>query len=185
MPLTSHRPAQSLLEAVIAIGVILVATVSATTVIITTISAGQYSEDKIKAANFAREGVEIVRGIRDSNWLKRAQNVNDVNGNIYSWNTGLAAGSYQAVYIPASASWSLSSSGTPTVITQTGVSYFTQACVGTCTPTKFNRLITVASSNDTFFAASDGPNILVTSTVTWNNHGNKTYTATETIYDWR
>lgn len=76
MPVT-RRTAQSLLEAIIAIGVIMTATLSATTLTVTTITAGQTSEDKILAANLAREGVEIVRGIRDSNWMKTDQNIVD------------------------------------------------------------------------------------------------------------
>lgn len=75
--LSNSRTAQSLLEAIIAIGVILVATISATTLIVTTISAGRNSANKVQAANFAREGIEVVRQIRDSNWMKRAQNVCD------------------------------------------------------------------------------------------------------------
>lgn len=71
------RPSQTLLEAVLAIGVILTATLGSSTLIISTITAGRASQDRIEAANLAREGIEAVRMTRDSNWLKRDQNVRD------------------------------------------------------------------------------------------------------------
>ncbi len=59
----------TLLETVIAIGIILfgllsVIALSTSSLIVTTITSNEFL-----AVNFAREGIEIVRAIRDSNWL--------------------------------------------------------------------------------------------------------------------
>jgi Tfp pilus assembly protein PilV len=81
----ARRPAQTMLEMVIAIGIIIVSVLTATTLIVSTIGAGRASQNRIEAANIAREGIEIVRGIRDANWLRRAQNVTDTSGNTYQW----------------------------------------------------------------------------------------------------
>jgi len=69
---------QSLLETVFAIG-ILVAVVSAILALSTSaIHSQQESESQIIANNLAREGIEIVRNTRDSNWLSGQ-----------AWDTGL------------------------------------------------------------------------------------------------
>lgn len=194
--LKPSRPAQSLLEAIIAIGVILVATISATTLIVTTISSGRVSADKIQAANFAREGVEIVRAIRDSNWLKRAQNIVDEaiagSGTTVQWDDsgsitdGYAPmnGNYLARFDQLTNAWSLVSntgSGVISALTSGATTFYTQACTGSCTATKYSRLITISPNNE----VNVGNYLLVTATVTWNNHGPKTQTVTERLYDWR
>lgn len=82
----SQRPGQTLLEMVIAIAVITVSTLATTTLIVVTITTGRVSQAQIQAANLAREGVEIVRAIRDSNWLKADQNVIDATtGTTVTW----------------------------------------------------------------------------------------------------
>ena len=42
---------------------------------------------QLTAANLAQEGIEIVRNLRDGNWVEEI-----------SWNTGLSAGDYEADY---------------------------------------------------------------------------------------
>ncbi len=74
-----HRSGQTFLEMVIAIGVIIAAVVGSMTLIVSTITAGRVTQSRVEAANFAREGIEIVRGIRDSNWIRRDQNVADIH----------------------------------------------------------------------------------------------------------
>lgn len=85
------RPSQTLLEAILAIGIIMTATIGATTLVVSTITSGRTSQDKIIAANLAREGLEVVRGTRDSNWLQRSQNVLDDSGSLYRWDSAPAS----------------------------------------------------------------------------------------------
>jgi type II secretory pathway pseudopilin PulG len=81
-----NRPGQTLLELVIAMGVILTSVTAATTLIISTITAGRLGQSNVEAANFAREGIEIVRSIRDSNLLKAERNViNTSTGLVTEW----------------------------------------------------------------------------------------------------
>ena len=92
------RTAQSLLEAILAIGVILVATISSATLIVSTVFASSVSRDRIEATNLAREGFEVVREIRDSNWMKRAENVVDGSGTTVLWDdTGSTTDGYEAL----------------------------------------------------------------------------------------
>jgi hypothetical protein len=58
-----------MMEAIIASGIIATAVSSALTLVQVSISSERDSEMSIVAGNLAREGVEVVRSIRDSNWL--------------------------------------------------------------------------------------------------------------------
>lgn len=194
MHMIRHRPSQTLLEAVLAIGVILVSVFASTTLIITTISAGQSSEDKIVAGNLAREGIEIVRGIRDSNWIKRTQNVAGTS-TFVNWDEGLLPNTYIASF-SGTAGWSLPPLGASSVVSEkvetvdpNTYNYFTQDCVApNCTPTKFNREIIITSQSDVipnFTPPASIEYLNVEVVVTWQNHGNKELTLTERLYDWR
>lgn len=90
---------QSMLEAVIAMGIIVTAASSALTLTESSIRAEKDSEASITAGNLAREGIEAVRAIRDSNWLAGRQ-----------FDSGLAAGadySGIAAFDPATGGWSV------------------------------------------------------------------------------
>ena len=76
------RSGQTLLEMVIAIGVITVSVFGTVGLIVTTIKAGRVSQNRVEAANFAREGIEAIRAARDSNYLRRDQNETEYNPNI-------------------------------------------------------------------------------------------------------
>jgi hypothetical protein len=88
-----------MLEAIIATGIVVTAVSSSLTLVSSTIKAEKESEASIVAGNLAREGVEAVRAIRDSNWLSGQQFDNGLfSGTDY---TGIA------VFSPATNSWSI------------------------------------------------------------------------------
>lgn len=92
---------QSLLEAVVAIGILATAVSSALTLVQSSIKAGKESETAIVAANLAREGVEVVRAIRDSNWIAGR-----------TWDNGLSSGGFDYTGVPTfnpqSNAWNIS-----------------------------------------------------------------------------
>jgi len=57
------------IETIVAIGVLLTGVISGLTLTSFTLNSSVASEGRLKAANFAREGIEVIRQIRDSNWL--------------------------------------------------------------------------------------------------------------------
>lgn len=59
----------TLLETVIAIGIILFGLLSMLLLSTVTLFSGKSTSEEFIAANFAQEGIEAVRSIRDSNWL--------------------------------------------------------------------------------------------------------------------
>jgi len=77
----TNKYGQGLLETTIALGVIITGIVGMLTLTVSNQSASVESSDRLQAANLAREGVEIVRNIRDSNWLPRG-----------TWDQGLESG---------------------------------------------------------------------------------------------
>ncbi|MBZ9572491.1 prepilin-type N-terminal cleavage/methylation domain-containing protein [Patescibacteria group bacterium] len=77
----------TLLEVVVAIFIITVGIVGALALISQTISSARISSQRLIAAYLAQEGIEIVRSIRDTNWLEGVV-----------WNSGLGAGSWEADY---------------------------------------------------------------------------------------
>ena len=58
-----------MIEAIVALGIIMTAVSAALTLTATVVRASKESESSIVATNLAREGVEVARGLRDSNWL--------------------------------------------------------------------------------------------------------------------
>lgn len=90
---------QGLLETTIALGVIITGIVGMLTLTISNQSASVESSDRLLATNLAREGVEIIRNIRDSNWLPRGV-----------WDQGLESGAdYTAapLFDKAANTWAL------------------------------------------------------------------------------
>ncbi len=69
MPKIFNQKGQSLLELLVAILILVMVVTATITLIVTSINAGRESRNKLIAASLAREGIEIVRNIRDSNWV--------------------------------------------------------------------------------------------------------------------
>lgn len=60
---------QSFIEAMVAITIIVTSITSALALVQSSINASRVSGTQVIAANLAREGLEVVRAVRDSNWL--------------------------------------------------------------------------------------------------------------------
>jgi len=77
----------TLIETMVAVSIIAVGLVSALTLISNSLFYVSNIQDRLTAANLAQEGIELVRNLRDNNWLSNL-----------SWNNGLADGDYQTSY---------------------------------------------------------------------------------------
>lgn len=69
--------AESLIETLVAITVIVIATTSAMILIRTSLVGNQVIGEKVVALNLALEGIEAVKNIRDTNYLKFSSNPDD------------------------------------------------------------------------------------------------------------
>lgn len=166
---------QGLLETIVAIGIILTGLVSSLTLVIFTLSASRQSADAIIASNLAWEGIEVVRNIRDSNYLAGV-----------SWDAGLAGADTTAIAVfdEPTASWALNF--TPNFLDDTAARMFRSSGVylqNVSTPpglaTDFFRLIIIDPEGTVFRKR-------VASQVRWIERGVARSVIAETrIFDWR
>lgn len=90
MKYTSHQQGQTLLETIIAIAIILIGLLGTITLIIGSMKAGNASKQELIGYNLAQEGIEVVRGVRDNNWLAIDNNTTGIE-----WDTDLVNGGDQ------------------------------------------------------------------------------------------
>lgn len=64
-----NKKGQTLIETIIAVGIITMALVAILALGTASIDYGTHGREEIITSNLAREGIEIIRVIRDSNWL--------------------------------------------------------------------------------------------------------------------
>lgn len=150
----------TLLETMVAVGVIIIGLVSALTLITNALFYVSNIQDRLIAVNLVEEGIEITRNIRDNNWLQSL-----------SWNNGLSDGSYQASYNSLSLS---TYNGSPLLFDSTGGLYNYVAGI----TTNYVRQISVTNLSNY--------EIRVISTVTWQRRG-VTYTssAESHLFNWK
>ena len=136
-----EQSGQGLLELIIAIGVIAVGLFAVWTLFLSNFFNEQQSESRIVAGNLAREGVEVVKNIRDSNWLKMDNNVPTV-----SWDTNLVAGQMVITNLIPPVSGNESASLTPLLngndkLYYHNSGYFYDTITSTSSP--YSRIITI------------------------------------------
>lgn len=90
-----------MLEAIISIGIIATSVSASLTLVQSSISAEKESEAGIIATNLAREGIEVVRALRDSNWLA---------GTVWDQGFSASGNDYTSILVfdPSTGVWSLS-----------------------------------------------------------------------------
>ena len=150
----------TLLETIVAVGVIIIGLVSTLTLITNALFYVSNIQDRLVAVNLVEESIEVARNIRDNNWL---QNL--------SWNNGLTDGSYQASYNSLSLS---PYNGSPLLFDSTTGLYNYVAGI----TTNYVRQISVTNLSSY--------EIRVISTVTWQRRG-VTYTssAESHLFNWK
>lgn len=80
----------TLLESLVAIAIFTVGVSAAVFVITQSLNVGARTKDKIIAAHLASEGIEVVRNIRDRNWLAGRvwdQGISTLNNACLQWDT--------------------------------------------------------------------------------------------------
>ncbi|MDD5251650.1 MAG: hypothetical protein PHT12_03370 [Patescibacteria group bacterium] len=188
---------QTILEATVACGIVATAIASALTVTQAALNAEKQSESGIVAANLAREGVEVVRGMRDSNWLKDLP-----------WDEGLTGADNDhtaiAIFDPASGRWSLDFQANDVAesvarfyryVTGDNIGLMVQALDQPpfTTPLLFSRLLIIdpicddGSIKESGYSCDIPPvGYRVTSRVRWLSVGRfRTFDVIERLYDWR
>lgn len=190
------RPsAETLAEVIIAFLVIGIIGTASTMVLTQTIDANKEAEERLIAYNLAREGVEAIRNLRDTNWLRFSgdrTNCWDVMPDTTSslncttaTKIGSGTGEDYLVYPELSDateffSWNLYSidpSADDTTVWQLTVgtastpifSTEPDCWTSTCPETPYHRYVTVVSEDTSGDLLADL--LTVTSTVTWESNG--------------
>jgi prepilin-type N-terminal cleavage/methylation domain-containing protein len=79
----------TLIELMIALAVFTIGLSAALALALANYNHSRDNLDKIIAANLAREGIELIKNVRDSNWLKIEANEEIAEGVPYTWDYGL------------------------------------------------------------------------------------------------
>lgn len=187
---------QSLIELLVAMSVIIIGLTAASGIVFSNIRTQEISADRFTATNLAREGIEFVKEIRDSNWLSSAL-----------FNEGMSDGTdYTAIPIWTDGEFTGLDFG-PSVIsddTYTMVKLSTNASTmgalyvqGSTYPgsdTIFRRLLFLQPICSDMTVMSEGSScgllsvigVRMTSTVTWTKRGiTRQSEVVDEIYDWK
>ena len=181
------RSGFTLLEVIAAIFLITVGIIGSYSLITQTISSSTFSKDKLIAAYLAQEGIEIVRNIRDTNWLERIS-LDPAN----LWDEGLTNCSgvcdgttgngcmvdYNHSYSPADPYHPVLPQYTGDVLNIDSNGFYSYSTVLPFTPTKFKRKVVINPNG------SDILNVCVY--VEWQEKGiTHSTVAREDLYQWR
>jgi Tfp pilus assembly protein PilV len=152
----------TILEAIFTFTIIVVGFSGVMTLILKTARYSQINNYNLVAAYLAQEGLELVRNIRDSNWMTPGKGWRDDIGNgsyIIDYNNSLRRG-IPNLYIDSDGFYS-HNRGTKTIFQR-------------------NIKISIPHSDCTV-----GKCILVSSTVTWSDFGiTRSITVSERLYNW-
>jgi len=163
----------TLLETLVAIFVIVVGLIGGMSAILKTLTLFSFSSSRLTAAYLAQEGIEIVRNIRDTNWLEAGTAVNDWDEGLTNCLNGCIVG-YNHSYGP-----DLIDPNLPAFADQflniDGNSFYSYSPGD---PTKFQRKIIIQKT--------DPDRLDVRVEVIWSERGKSyNFSAQENLYNWR
>ncbi len=87
----SNQSGFTLLELLVALTIITVGLFAVWSLFLANYNSEKEARSRVIAVNLAREGIEVVRNIRDSNWMKINENVYQNVSTPYQWYDGLLA----------------------------------------------------------------------------------------------
>ena len=154
----------TLIEIIIAIFIFMTGIISLAIVVEKTVYSIPETKSKLIASYLSQEGIEIVRNIRDSNWLSKRDNPGLL------WDYGLAAGDYEADFQNQTLAGYL---GQYLNIDNNGFYSYS-----TGTQTNFKRKITISDKT--------ANSLKVTSRIEWEVRGRPySVEAVEYLYNWK
>ncbi len=177
----TSRAGFTLVETIVAVGVISVGFVGTLVILSRSSSQADILKDRIIAAHLAEEGIEVVRNIRDSNWLEPSSGWRD--GLADTANAIVSYDSESLTIEPDSAKWCL----TYVLIETDGFYKYKHAI--SCNTTFKRHIVLTTKTMESYPWESDPAKLEyleIKSVVTWEEKGQtKTITAIDNFYDWR
>jgi hypothetical protein len=193
---SERQAGQTLIETIVAIFLLTLALGGGLALVIFAISRSSLSVNQIIATNLAREGVDVVRMMRDSNWL-----ASDVRGGAWDLascadiggslcyprayqavpptnNFNLAVGNYEAAFNDASKTWSLDTADNYNLYLQANGTY-------NHTPngsSQFARKVRISRNTAAPYTGSNSNwELVVVSTVLWRDKNCTSFLGTVNI----
>src|SRR4030042_2798206 len=165
----------TILEVMIAIFLIIIGIAGVFTLMTKILGQMAVSSSQLTAAYLTQEGIEIVRNIRDTNWLEQIDHDNDWNEGLTDCSTGCTADyTYTASEDP---NLSAILAANFLKIDANGFYNYTSG-----TDTKFKRKVTIVLDNPNCGAGT----LKVKVETTWSEKGKDySYLAQECLYNWR
>jgi prepilin-type N-terminal cleavage/methylation domain-containing protein len=158
----------TLLEVIAAIFILTVGIGSALVLISQTLSAASLAKERLIASYLVQEGIEIVRNIRDTNWLKSRTATT-------TWDDGLPNGDWQADYLSQNLTTYPSYDTSPLFLNIDANNFYSYSSGGS--PTIFKRKITISEKT------SDSMRVDVE--VSWQERGRThNFKALEYLTNW-
>lgn len=191
-----EQKGQTILEALVAVAVILIGVLAMVTLSIASVKASSSKQGEISAISFAREGVEAIRNLRDNDWFGESAFAESL---IKEDHSGIAAFDFSF----SSSPWSFSNSQDKKIYQDQATSFYFQSenvPVG-ATPSQFSREIIIdlicqnASQLEKIIATGKTCNdpeytkligIRVISRVFWDDQGDqKEVKLEDRLYNWK
>ena len=187
-----------MIELLVAFFVISVGLFSAVTLVISNLNLIERDTDEVVAVNLAREGIELAKEVRDSNWLAG----NPFDSGLYSGVSYTATPIWEGTILAPSTAPSFSfvatdftDPHTQVVTTPNGLlaNAASEATIAG-TPTAFRRLLTFHPLCSDFTVQDNGSDctghgtkiaIRVESHIQWMRKTPRSLTLYEDLYDWR
>lgn len=161
----------SIMELVVSTAIIAIGLLGVSSLVIQNLQVKNINKNQLIASMLAQEGLELVRNVRDDNWLSQS---------LPSWDKDIAdhtndfAIDYRGRASINGNADTISDADAKLYIDGAGL--YTHVGTGN-TATAFSRIINIVG---------DGDKIEVGALVAWNDRGrNFNYTASTTLYDWR
>lgn len=170
--LSKKRRGFSLAEVIIALGILTFGLIAIASLLLQNMQVEVLNKNYLVASMLAQEGVELVRNVRDENWVQFNDWLEDIP-------VGTFAIDYQGRSSVNSIPNSIEDAGTKLYLN--GESFYSHD--STLRPTAFHRLITVTLIED---ADEDKEYILLKSDVMWSGRfGERHYTIDTVLFNWR
>ena len=152
----------TLIEALVALVLVTVAMGPVLILATSAVNVASRIEHNLIASNLAQEGIEVIRNIRDTNWLNGAAFDNNLSAGTWRVQWDTVGGGLMAV------------GSNPILKKNNGLYSYT-----TGTDTVFRRTVTISKPNS-------GELILISS-ITWLERGsiNRTVSAESHLFDWK
>ena len=165
----SRRKAFTLIEVITVLFVVSVALVGVMSLVVQSLNSQTYNKSNLIAYHLAQEGAEMIRGVRDSNWLAGpAWNANLGNGQYYMDYTDSAPHAYNPSVVPDQKILRLDNNG-----------FYFHDPTGNATSSGFTRAIALGAFNN-------GEAMMIRVDISWLDHGRTYYYELVTyLYDWK